>query len=61
MGIGYTKMWYWFVRWFIPKRLMYFCFMSIMAHATTGKYSDTVVPDLTGLKAIARFSKDFNL
>lgn len=29
-----------------------------MSHATTGKYSSTIVPELAGMEAIKRYEKD---
>ena len=52
--------WYWFVGK-LPKKLLYFSFMHIMAYSTTGNYSGTVVPELTGLEAIKRFGEDHNI
>ena len=50
--------WYWLVKYLIPNKVKYFCFMHIMAYATTGKYGDTVVPELTGMDAIKRYGDD---
>jgi len=49
--------WYFIVD-LLPKKLVYFCFMKVMAYSTTGKYSSTVVPDLTGMDAIKRYGDD---
>ena len=49
--------WYWFVN-LLPKSVIYFCFMHVMVYSTTGKYSDTIVPDLTGMDAIKRYTND---
>ena len=57
MSIREVNFWYWVVS-LLPKKLWYFCFMKVMAYATTGKYGDTVVPDLTGMDAIKRFGDD---
>jgi len=32
--------------------------MHIMAYSTTGKYGDTVTPELTGMDAIKRYGDD---
>lgn len=45
----------------LPKRLKYFVAIDILAHATTGKYSNTVVPDLTIMEAIRRFGWDLEI
>ena len=49
--------WYWLVG-LMPKKLVYFSFMHVMAYATTGKYGNTIVPDLAGMEAITRYGKD---
>jgi hypothetical protein len=52
--------WYWLVDK-LPKRLVYFCSMRVMAHSTTGKYGNTIVPELTGMEAISRYGTDNGL
>jgi hypothetical protein len=42
----------------LPKKALYFSFMNVLAHATTGKYSNTNVDELTAIEAIKRFSED---
>lgn len=54
-------LWYWVVDHLVPKTLIYFCFMHVMAYATTGKYGTTIVPELTGMDAISRYGDDNNL
>ncbi|KFZ27725.1 MAG: hypothetical protein KQ78_00035 [Candidatus Izimaplasma bacterium HR2] len=49
--------WYWVVK-LLPVKLVYFCFMHVMAHSTTGKYSTTVVPNLSGMDAVKRYGDD---
>jgi hypothetical protein len=39
----------------LPKKLVYYAALRIGAHATTGVYSDTVVPELTFLDALQRW------
>lgn len=41
----------------LPRRLVYWCGLSIIADATTGEYSDTVVPELTAMDAVDRFAR----
>lgn len=41
--------------WMLPKGLVYWCAIRVMAHATTGKYTGTVVPTLTGMDALKRW------
>lgn len=60
LSVRETNFWYWLVRR-LPKRIVYFCFMQVMVHSTTGKYGTTIVPELTGMGAIDRYGKDNNL
>ena len=55
-----TKFWYWVVDR-LPKQLVYFCSMKVMAHATTGKYGNTIVPELPGMEAIQRYGDDYKI
>lgn len=57
MSVRETNFWFWLVRK-LPKRLIYFCFMHVMAHSTTGQYGNTITPELTGMDAIDRYGKD---
>jgi len=41
--------------WALPRRLIYWCAIRFGAHATTGKYSNTVVPELTFTDALNRW------
>lgn len=45
----------------LPKRLVMWCFIVVTSHATTGKYGKTVVPDLSAMDALDRYSRDNNL
>ena len=50
-----------FIRWavkYFPKRVVYFCAMRVIAHATTGKYFNQIVPDLTAIDAVERWAMD---
>ena len=48
------KFMFW-LAWKMPKSLVYFCAIRVGAHATTNKYADTVVPELTLVDAIERW------
>lgn len=48
------KFWQWVANR-LPKRLVYFCSIRLMAHATTGEYSSTITPRLTIIKALKRW------
>lgn len=41
--------------WHLPKWLVKWAAVRLMAHATTGEYSSTVVPELTGMEALKRW------
>jgi len=45
----------WLAYW-LPRRLVYFCAIRLMAAATTGRYSTQVVPDLLALDALRRWA-----
>ena len=45
----------------LPKRLVYFCAITVGAYATTGKYSNTVVPDITFMEVIKRYGVDHGI
>jgi len=55
-----VNFWHWFVDK-IPKRIMYFCFIHVMAYSTTGKYGSSVVSELSGMDAIGRYQDDLIL
>ncbi len=42
----------------LPVKIRCFCFIDVMAHSTTGKYGNTIVPELTGMEAVRRFAHD---
>ena len=39
----------------IPRSLVYFCAIRLIAHATQGKYSSQIVPELTAMDALKRW------
>ena len=39
----------------MPKRLVYFCSIRLIANATTGEHSDQIVPELTAMDALKRW------
>lgn len=45
------------IAWKLPRRLVYWCAIRVMAHATTGQYADQVTPDLRAIEALERWSK----
>jgi hypothetical protein len=48
------KFWFW-LAWHLPKKLIYFATIRLLVHATTGKYSNTEVPELNAIEALRRF------
>lgn len=42
--------------WRLPKPLVYWATLRLIAHATQGRYSNQVVPDLSAMDALKRWS-----
>lgn len=51
------RFWMW-VAWHMPKVLVKWCYVRVGAHATTGKYGKTVVPELSMMDALKRWDDD---
>ena len=43
------------IAWSMPKKLVMWCAVRLMAHATTGQYSNQIVPELTAIDALKRW------
>lgn len=43
------------IAWRLPRYLVYWCAIRLMAHATTGEYGSTVVPELPAMEALKRW------
>jgi hypothetical protein len=56
LDVRCTKLAIWFV-WLLPRWVVLWCSVRLMAHATTGKWSHQVVPDLTALDALKRWER----
>lgn len=41
--------------WMMPRRLVKWAAVRLMAHATTGKYSSVITPELLAVDALARW------
>lgn len=41
--------------WKLPRYLVMWCTIRVFAHATTGEYSNTVVPELSAMDALKRW------
>jgi hypothetical protein len=39
----------------LPKRFVMWCYIVVVAHATTGQYEDTVVPKVTAMEVLDRW------
>ncbi len=46
--------------WRLPQQLVYFATIRLIAYATNGTYSDTVVPELKGMEALGRWEQKAN-
>ena len=49
-----TKIWT-ALAWKLPKSLVYWAAIRLMSNATTGRYSNQVVPDLGAVDALKRW------
>lgn len=47
-----------FIAWHLPKGIVMWCYMRVVAHATGGKYSNDNVTNVLALTAIDRFVED---
>jgi hypothetical protein len=45
------------VAWKLPRQLAYWAAIRVLAHATTGRYSDQIVPELRALDALERWKR----
>jgi hypothetical protein len=63
-----SEMAYWYVRrplgrlalklvWALPRSLVYWCAIRLIAHATTGKHGATIVPELSAMDALQRWEE----
>lgn len=43
------------VAWHLPKKLVYWCTIRLMAHATTDQYSGQIVPELLAMDVLKRW------
>lgn len=50
------KEWAWIkLAWAMPRTLVKWCAIRLMANATQGEYSNQIVPDLTAMDALKRW------
>lgn len=50
------KFWFWWA-WRLPKKLVYFATIRLIAFATQGEYGNTVVSELPAMEAISRWER----
>lgn len=43
------------IAWRLPKSLIKWCAIRLMAHATVGEYANQVVPELMAMEALKRW------
>lgn len=48
------------IAWRLPRRLVMWCAIRVIAHATQGPYSGQVVPELTAMDALKRWDVPHN-
>ena len=41
--------------WLLPKKLVLWASLRLIAHATTGKYGSQIVPELSAMDAVKRW------
>jgi len=47
--------------WLLPRWVVYWCSVRLMAHASTGQWGHQVVPELTALEALKRWDRDYSI
>jgi hypothetical protein len=45
------------IAWHLPRTLVMWCYFRVAAHATTGRFGSTVVPELSMMDAIQRWDE----
>jgi hypothetical protein len=50
------KLMLWFV-WKLPRKLVMWSYIRVAAHATTGQFGNTVVPEITMMDALQRWDQ----
>lgn len=48
------------VAWHLPRELVMWCYMRVAAHATTGKFGNTIVPELGMMDAVKRWDESIS-
>lgn len=52
------KFWQWLAGK-LPKPLVYFAAVRLIAHATMGKHGDTIVPEIAAIETLGRWTDDY--
>jgi hypothetical protein len=47
-----------FLAWRLPRRLVYWCAIRVLANATQGEWSGQIVPDLLAMDALKRWDAE---
>lgn len=43
--------------WMLPRSLVYWCAIRLIAHATQGKWGNQIVPELSAMDALGRWKE----
>ncbi len=47
-----------FIVWKLPKNVVMWAYIRVVSHATVGKYGSTIVPDLSAMDALKRWTDE---
>jgi len=45
------------IAWILPRQIVYFCAIRVGVHATTGRFSNQIVGELTFLESLHRWAR----
>lgn len=57
MSVNEVNFWYWIANHVLPKKAVYFCAMSVIVEASTGKYSNRHPEEIKAMSAVKEFSE----
>jgi len=46
------------IAYILPARIIYFCLIRAIASSTTGRYSETIVPEVPAMEVLRRWERD---
>lgn len=55
-----NKFYYWLIKK-MSKKLKYLIAIDVIAYSTSGKYGNTIVPEITAMEVVNRYGRDFNI